>query len=81
MIATIKNQINSRGSGKNAKGGIRALESQAYEKKKLKKKKEKEAAQMAKLLGIAKDEAKILAGVKRRRRRRRKPPKVTLCGR
>merc|ERR1719183_1550784 len=62
MIATIKNQINSRGAGKQ-KGGIRALESEAYEKKKAKKKKEKAAAQMAKLLGIAKDEAKILAGV------------------
>merc|ERR1719362_1029142 len=72
MIATIKNQINSRGSGKNAKGGIRALESQAYEKKKLKKKKEKEAAQMAKLLGIAKDEAKILAGVKKKKKKKKK---------
>jgi len=56
MIATIKNQINSRGSGKNNKGGIRALESQAYEKKKAKKKKEKEAAQMAKHLENTKDE-------------------------
>ena len=32
-----------------------------FEKKKAKKKKEKEAAQMAKLLGIAKDEAKVVS--------------------
>jgi len=72
MIATIKNQINSRGSGKQNKGGVRALESEAYEKKKAKKKKEKAAAQMAKLLGIAKDEAKILAGVKKKKKKKKK---------
>merc|ERR1719305_1045415 len=71
MIATIKNQINSRGSGKQNKGGVRALESEAYEKKKAKKKKEKAAAQMAKLLGIAKDEAKILAGVKKKKKKKK----------
>ena len=40
---------------------MRAQESMEYEKKKAKKKKEKAAAQMAKLLGIAKDEAKVVS--------------------
>lgn len=70
-IATIKNQINSRGSGKTNKGGLRAQESAEYEKKKAKKKREKEAADMAKLLGIAKDEAKVLAGVKKKKKKKK----------
>lgn len=71
MIATIKNQVNSRGAGKQNKG-IQALESEAYEKKKAKKKREKAASQMAKLLGIAKEEAAVLAGLKKKKKKKKK---------
>lgn len=69
-IEHVKNQVHNK--GKQSRGGVQAEKSKMFEAKKAKKRKEKEAAQMAKLLGIAKIEAQVLTGVKKKKKKKKK---------